>query len=327
MRLLVGGAQLTAGVALFFVGLSMMRGGIQGMAGTALRRALISVTRSSYRAGLFGLLLTLGLQSTSLLVVTLMELVDAEVIPLSAALAVVVGGNVGASLTVQFLAFRLYDAAPIVIAAGVMLLVLARSSAAKSTSLAILGFGTLYGAIAVVSSAAEAVSRLPLGSAFLLAVSPSALASGLFGAALTAVVQSNGVANGILLSLSRRGLISLRSAVAVVMGANVGSGSLAFIAAMPSGPSARTLAVANGLVNTAGVVLLLPLFGPFVQAIGAVSPSLPQAMATAHMTFNFLASAALFPFLVPLGALSQAGAALLYGPPIRTAPLHDARRL
>jgi phosphate:Na+ symporter len=319
------GARVALGIALFFVGLAILRHGLRRGADAAVRRMVGRTAAGTGRAVAAGFALTFALQSASLVVVTLMGLLDSGAIPFTTALAVAVGGNAGASLTVAFLAFRLYDLAPYVAVAGAVLMAVARRPRLRAFGMAVLGFGVMYGGIAWVSAGAEALARLPALQAALGAWGRSHATGFALGALLTALVQSNGVANGILLGLGRRGLLSLGPALAVVVGANVGSGALALVAAITTGTHGRALAVANGLVNVFGALALLPGFGLFTDVVGAVSPNLDQRMAAAHILFNVLASALMLPLLGPLGRLSLRLAAWMYGQEGRPPP-PQARR-
>lgn len=300
----LGLARFVLGMAVFFVGLAVMRRGVAGVASPGMRRAMARLTRRPLGAAATGLGLTLVLQSSSLATVLLMELVEAGLIGYPAAVAVILGGNVGAALSVQFLALRLYDLAVPILAAGLCLTFAARVRRWRSAGQALTGFGVVYGGIALVSAAAAPVASDPHLSSLVLHLGNAPLAAGLFGCLVTALVQSNGIANGILLSLARRGLLPLRTAAAVIAGANVGSGTLALVAAAPLSPLARRLAVANALVNVAGLLWVAPAFGLFVRVAAVMARDSAQAMANAHILFNLLASLGLLPVVAPFATVS-----------------------
>lgn len=300
----LGAAWFLVGMAVFFLGLAVLRRGIAGFADGTVRRVIGAVTRRPLGAAGAGLVLTLGLQSSSLIAVVLMELVDAGLISYPAAVAVILGGNVGAALSVQFLALQLYDFAVPIIALGLALALAAKARAWRSLGQAVTGFGTLYGGIALVSAAARPWSTDPRLSAVLMHVGRSPLGAGAFGLVVTALVQSNGIANGLLLALARRGLLPIATAAAVIAGANVGSGTLALVAALPGSRLARRLAVANALVNVAGLLWVIPAFDLFVHAARLLARDSAQAMANAHILFNFLASLTLLPVVGLFAALS-----------------------
>jgi phosphate:Na+ symporter len=310
----MGAARFVLGMAVFFLGLAVMRRGVAGTANAGLRRAIARVTRGPLGAAATGLVLTLVLQSSSLTTVLLMELVDAGLIGYGAAVAVVLGGNVGAALSVQFLALRLYDLALPILAIGAVLALVARRRRWRGVGQAVTGFGILYAGIALVSSAVDPFAADPRLGALVLRLGHTPLAAGLFGCLITAVVQSNGIANGILLALARKGLLPLGTAAAVIAGANVGSGTLALIAAIPLTPLARRLAVANALVNVAGLLWVVPGFGLFVRVAGAAARDGAQAMANAHILFNLLASLTLLPVVLPFAAVSAVVADRIFAP-------------
>jgi phosphate:Na+ symporter len=308
----MGATWFVLGMAVFFLGLAVMRRGVAGVASQGMRRAIAGVTRTPLGAAGTGLVLTLVLQSSSLATVLLMELVEAGLIGYPTAVAVILGGNVGAALSVQFLALRLYDLALPILAAGLVLTFVARSRRWRSAGQAVTGFGVLYGGIALVSAAATPVASDLRLSALVLHLGHAPVLAGLFGCLVTALVQSNGIANGILLALARRGLLPLRTAAAVIAGANVGSGTLALLAAVPLSPVARRLAVANALVNVAGLLWVVPAFGLFVRVAGIMARDSAQAMANAHILFNLLASLGLLPVVGPFAALSAITADRLF---------------
>lgn len=301
LTLVASAGLLALGLCVFFLGIVVMREGIGRAAGAGVRRVLAGATGNPVKALASGLVLSLVFQSTSLVAVVLMELLDTDLIDFEAATGVVLGSNIGASLTVQFLALRLYEWAVPLALAGLLLTAIARRPRSKGAGIALLGFGLLYGGIHLVTLASIPLTDARFLRQGLLALSHAPLSAGLFGLVLTSVVQSNGIANGILLSLARRGLIPVASAVAVITGANLGSGTLALLAAVPAGRKARGLAVVNALVNVAGLLWVIPAFGLFVRALEALSPSVPQALANAHMLFNVLASLTVLP-VIPLFA-------------------------
>jgi phosphate:Na+ symporter len=301
-----GAALFSLGMAVFFIGLAIMRRGIAGFAGAGLRTRLASLTRRPLGAAATGLVLTLCLQSSSLITVVLMELVDADLVPYPAAVAVILGGNVGAALTVQFLAVRLYDLALPLMAAGAVAALTLPPPRLRAGGTALFGFGVLYGGIAVVSAAVAPLASHGELARLLAALARSPLGAGLFGLVLTATVQSNGIANGLILELGRRGLMPLATSAAVIAGANVGSGALALIAALSASRLARRLAVANALVNVAGLVWVVPCFPLFVRVVGASTRDSAQALANAHILFNLLASATLIPVTAAFARFSAA---------------------
>lgn len=285
------------GLAVFFVGLGVMRRGISQGAGDRVRQVLLRVTGHTPSALAAGVALALLFQSTSLVAVVLMEFLDAGLVTFDGAVAVILGSNVGASLTVQFLALRLYEFWLPLCALGLLVAWLGRGPRVRSAGVALTGFGLLYAGIHLVTAASVPLAQAGFLRAGLLALSHSVAGSGLFGLVLTALVQSNGIANSILLSLARQGLLSLGQAIAVIVGANLGSGTLALVAALPSGAQARRLSVANALVNVAGLVWVVPGGALMVRLLDAVSPTVPQALANAHILFNVLASLTVLPLI------------------------------
>lgn len=314
LGLALAAGTLALGLGTFFLGLLIMRFGIGRAAGQGVRRALRRATGHPVLGLASGLVLSLVFQSTSIVAVVLMEFLDADLLTFEAATGVVLGSNIGAALTVQFLALRLYEWAVPLAAAGFLLQLLARPPRLRSAGTALLGFGLLYGGIYLVTLASVPLIGAPFLREGLLALSHSPVGAGLFGLTLTAVVQSNGIANGILLSLARQGLLPLSQAVAVITGANLGSGTLALLAAIPSGRRARRLAVANALVNVAGLIWVVPGFGLVLWALDQVSPNLPQALANAHILFNVLASLTVLPFVPAFARLCALLADHLFPP-------------
>ncbi len=319
--LLAGATRFGLGMGIFFLGLALMRRGLEGVAGARARRTIAHLTRTRTGAAAAGLLLTLVLQSSSLCTVLLMELVDAGLIGYPAAVVVILGGNVGAALSVQFLALRLYDLALPILAAGVAVAVVSRGRPVRDLGIGLAGFGTVYAGIALVTSAARPLTRDPRLGALLLHLGKSPVGAGLFGCLITAVVQSNAIANGILLALARQGLLPIATAAAVIAGANVGSGTLALIAALPLTPLARRLALANALVNIVGLLWVVPGFPLFVDLAGTFARDSAQAMANAHILFNLLASLSLLPLSLPFARFAGLLADRLFPAPPALEPL------
>jgi phosphate:Na+ symporter len=313
LALAAGAGAFVLGLAVFFLGLAILRTGVRRLQGERARRFLAAVSRRRTGAFFAGVALTLVLQSASLVTVVLMELVEADLVDYPAAVAVVLGGNVGAALTVQFLALRLYDLALPAAAAALVATLVLPTRRLRAAGLSVLGLAVLYAGIGLVSAAVDPLANSALLARLLQRASASPLLAGAFGCAVTAAVQSNGIANGLLLALGRRGLITMRSAAAVIAGANVGSGTLALLASVRSGRLARDLAAANALVNVAGLLWVVPAFPLFVRVAALGTRDVAQALANAHILFNLLASLSLLPVVGPFGRLAAAVADRLLG--------------
>jgi phosphate:Na+ symporter len=294
----------TLGLGVFFLGLGVLRRGVLALSGPAMAAALARWTQGPWRAAALGVALGFSLQSASLATVVLMELVEANLLDVEVATATVLGVNVGSALTIQLLVVEVFRWYGILLSAAVVA-ALWPAPRVRAAATALWGLGLLFAGLRLLSAATRPLSHAPWLMSLTHTVTRSPWGAGLLGLMLTAVAQSSSLVNGLLLSLARAGSFSVPTALALMAGSNVGSGSLALLASLSVDRRARPLAVANALVNVAGLAWVLFAFGPLVSLLAHAHSQGPSAFARAHILYNLLGSAALFPVYRPFALVCR----------------------
>ncbi|MFZ5923773.1 MAG: Na/Pi cotransporter family protein [Bacillota bacterium] len=295
--MLASSCRLLAGIALFFVGIRLLRSGLGGAARKRVESALLGLTSTAGTAVLTGAVVTALVQSSSAVTVAVVGLVDAGVLDLYRAFGVIMGANLGTCATAHVVAFRGEAFAIPVVCIGLAGYLGARRRLYRDLSVAITGFGCILWAVGVIQSAMAWLARAPWFAESLVVLGQAPLLGVIAGAVLTGVIQSSSVTTAVLIGLARQGLMGLRSAVAVALGSNIGTCVTALLASVAASPGARCAAILHVAFNVAGVIAVLPVFRAFVKLVEMVSPVDPgRSIANAHTLFNLLSILVVLPW-------------------------------
>ncbi|HUG38615.1 MAG TPA: Na/Pi cotransporter family protein [Candidatus Limnocylindrales bacterium] len=287
---------LFGGLALVLYGMQLTGEGLQRAAGGHLRHLLTSMTRSPLTAAASGAAVTALLQSSSATTLMLIGFVSAGIISFRQSLGVILGADIGTTVTVQLLAFRIQDLSLLLVGVGFAISFFSRRGFAKNMGQVVLGFGLLFLGMRVMTQALEPLAGHALTRQVLLALSGSPLVGILFGAVASASMASSAATIGLTLSLAHQGLLGLDGAVPIVLGANIGTCATALAASLRSSSDARRVAVAHIAFKVLGVALVFPLIGPFTALAAATSLDPARQIANAHSLFNLVISLLFLPF-------------------------------
>lgn len=278
-------ASLLGGVALLVFGIRMVGDGLQRAAGARLRQLLSTLTGSPVKGLLAGIGVTAVLQSSSATTVMLVGFASAGLLSLRQAIAVILGADVGTTLTVQLLAFNVLNYSLLVLFAGWVVRALAPAPV-RYAGEAVFGFGLLFLAMKLLSEGVAPLKDNALVNDIMLALTDQPVVLIAFAAAFTALVHSSSATIGLALSFASQGLLPLQGALPIILGANVGTVATAAAASVGARVEARRVAVAHAVFKILGVVLFLPFLGPFAELVRATAPDLPRQIANAHTIFN-----------------------------------------
>lgn len=276
------------GLALFLYGMQMMCDGLESCAGNHLEFILKCLTDHKIKAVLVGIIVTCLIQSSSAMTVLLIGFINAELIDLRRAIWVVMGANIGTTITGQMIAFNIGAIAPLLAIIGVIMIVFFSSRFFHHIGEVIGGLGILFMGLEFMS-----ISMIPLhSSAFFLdlmkSLSHPMLAIGI-GAVFTAVIQSSSAAMGILQTLALQELISLPQASYMIFGLNIGTCMTAFMASLSSCYNAKRLTLFHLIFNIFGTFLffILCMILPIFQWVQGFTPQMPMnQLANMHTLFN-----------------------------------------
>ncbi len=289
---------LLGGLALFLYGMQMMSTGLEAAAGTRMKSTPEKLTSSRVKGVLFGAAITAVIQSSSATTVMVVGFVNSGLMTLKQAVWVIMGANIGTTITGQLIALDIGAIAPLFAIAGVGAIMFIKSEKVHHISSIFAGLGILFMGMDMMGAA---MSPLKESEAFisLMTKFDNPLLGILVGALFTAVIQSSSASVGILQALASTGMIPLSSAVFVLFGQNIGTCITAVLASIGMKVNAKRTTVIHLLFNIIGTVLftVICLVTPYVTWIEAMTPGDPVAqIANAHTVFNIVTTLLLLPF-------------------------------
>ena len=292
--------QLLGGVGMFIFAIKLISDSLQNLAGARLRGLIEMFTKTPLMGVILGAAATVLVQSSSAVTVMTVSFVDAGLMNLSQAIGVIMGANIGTTVTGQILAFNVKDIAYLFIIGGVLLHFSCKRSTWKQFGIGLFGFGLLFVGMQTMESS---MSFLQDRKELFLAFSENPLMGLAAGALLTMLVQSSAATVGLTMALGMQGLLPLEAAVPIIFGDNVGTTITAVLASFGTGRSARQACAAHVLFNVIGVCVWLPCMPLWIGVVEATSSSLPHQIANAHSLFNICNTLLFLPFVRPFAAL------------------------
>ncbi len=295
---------LFGGLALFLYGMEASSEGLQKAAGEKMRVILGKLTNKPVMGVLVGTLTTAAIQSSSATTVMVIGFVSSTLMTLKQAIGVIFGCNIGTTLTVQLIAFNIAEYSPLLIALGFFLSIVlgGRSQALKFTGQVIFGFGLIFFGMGFMSESMNPLRSVPAFTGLMAEIGDKPILGLAFSALFTGIIQSSGAAIGISIALATQGILSLKAAIVIAFGANIGTTMTAALGSLGSGRDGKRVALIHFIFNFAGVLLFFPFLTPFTAFIkkitDAVEPgNISRAIANAHMLFNLLNTVVFLPFI------------------------------
>ena len=260
------------GLGLFLFGMKIMSEGLQKVAGSRMRKILEALTNNRIIGTLVGIAVTAMIQSSSATTVMVVGFVNAGLMSLVQSIGVILGANIGTTVTAQLIAFKITKYALPAIGLGAGLKLFSRNKKWSYFGEILLGFGLLFFGLSVMKSGFDPLKSSEEFRQLFLIVGNNHLLGVLIGAVLTIIVQSSSATIGITLALASSGILSFDASVALILGENIGTTITANIAAIGTNLAARRTAFAHFLFNTLGVCYMLVFFPYFLQFIAAITP-------------------------------------------------------
>lgn len=274
-----------------------MRQGLQSFAGHRLQQALLWMTATPWRGFWSGSVSTALLQSSTALTVMAVSFVDARLLPFENALGLILGSNIGTTLTTQLLAFPLDRLTPYIMLLGT-LGYLFIPNRWRFLSLSVFGLGVLFFALTLLQAGMAPLADQPAIQDFLQHLGDNHLKGVIAGTVLSALLHSSSATTGLVMLLTEDGWLTLPTALAFIFGANIGTCFTSVLAALATSRAAQRVALFHVLLNVFGVLLFLPFVTPLAQGLTLMGGNLSRQVANAHTLFNLLSSILAFP-LVP----------------------------
>ncbi len=307
--------QLGGGLALFLFGMRLMTESLKTVAGPGMKNLLAKLTANRFTGAFAGAIITAVVQSSSVTTVLVVGFVSAGLLNLSQSIGVILGANVGTTITAQIIAFQVYKYGLLMVAIGFFMEILARREYLRQWGVAVMGLGLIFFGMELMSIGTEPLRQWP---PFIEAMKgiENPLLSILIGMAFTAIVQSSSATTGIVIVLASQGLISLETGIGLVLGSNIGTCVTAFISALGRPREAMQVAWVHVIFNVAGVllwVLFIPQLADLARSLSPSSMTLPggavptadlaRQIANAHTIFNVSNLVLFIWFTTPLARL------------------------
>lgn len=291
---------LAGGLGLFLFGMKLMSEGIEKAAGARLRSILEFFTKNKFTGMIVGIVFTAIVQSSSACTVMVVSFVNSGLMNLYQAAGVILGANIGTTVTSQLVSINLSEVAPVILLIGVLAMLFCKSAKVNKIAEVIVGFGVLFLGLNSMSSAMSGLREMPEVVAILSGLTSPLLAM-LVGFILTAIIQSSSVTVSIVLLMANQGLLDVHICFPIILGCNMGSCVSALLASLAGKKEAKRAAMIHFLFNIFGsavIFLLLQVaLEPIYQFIVNISGENPGRMvANAHTAFKVFQVAMLFPF-------------------------------
>ena len=287
---------LFGGMALLLYGIRLSGEALQRALGARLRSLLTGLSRNRVFAVASGAEITAMIQSSAATTLMLIGFVSAGLMSFRQTLGVILGADIGTTFTVQLIAFRVTDYAPLLVGLGFTVSFVAGRRVLKDVGQAILGLGLMFLGLKLILDNVGPLKTTPLAIDLLRAVDENPAIGLLVGAVFSALVTSSAATLGLALAFAHQGLLPLGGAVAIVLGANIGTCVTALTASVGATAEAKRVAVAHIAFKLLGAALVFPFIGPFATLVAATASEPARQIANAHTLFNIGISLAFLPF-------------------------------
>ena len=241
--------QLVGGLGLFLYGMKIMGDGLENAAGEKLKRVLEKVTSNRFLGVLIGALVTAVIQSSSATTVMVVSFVNTGLMNLMQAAGVIMGANVGTTITAQMVSLDLSKIAPLFIGLGVIITMAAKKKKTKEFGYIALGFGILFLGMNMMSQSMKPLSNSDSFKNIITVIGENRLLGVVAGLAMTAIVQSSSATTGILIALASANTIDIKIALPIILGCNIGTCVTALIAAIGTNRTAKKAALLHLFFN------------------------------------------------------------------------------
>ena len=286
---------LFGGLGMFLYGMEMMSDGMKMTAGNSMRAILKKLTSNRFIAVFVGAFITMIIQSSSATTVMLVSFVNSGLLNFVQALGVILGSNIGSTVTAQIVAFKVTDYALLLIAVGSIMTLFSKKDTAKHIGFVILGFGLLFYGMKVMSDTMKPLRTDPTFNSILTSFENPFLGI-LAGAIFTALIQSSSATTGIVITLASSGSITLEAGIPLILGANIGTCITALLAGLKATRDAKRVAIGHVLFNVIGVLVFCFWIPTFADLVAQTTDNVPRQIANAHTIFNIVSTMLFIPF-------------------------------
>lgn len=299
-EILTIGLGLLGGLAIFLFGMKTMSTSLQEVAGERMRSILAAVTKNPVVGVMAGALATAVLQSSSATTVMVIGFVSAGLMRLPQAIPIIMGANIGTTITAQIIAFKLSDYILLFVALGFFIMSVAKRERIKLGGSALFGFGLLFVGIETMGAVMKPLATNPMFTDMITYVADIPVLGVVVGTVMTLIVQSSSATIAVLQNLAAQpgahgeSILGLEGAIPVLLGDNLGTTVTALLASIGQSRDAKRVALAHCIFNLSGCLLFVGLTGPFASLVAAIPPTgaelevIARQIANAHTCFNVI---------------------------------------
>ena len=289
---------LMGGLGLFLYGMNLMADGLQKSAGSKLKRKVELLTSNVLMGVIVGALVTAIIQSSSATTVMVVGFVNAGIMTLPQAIGVIMGANIGTTITAQIVSLDLVGLAPMALGIGIILYLFGSKPKTKNIAEILIGFGILFTGMDFMKDAVKPLTEYQGFTNALASLGKNPLLGILLGFGITAIVQSSRASMGMLLEVSSTGVISLGAALPILYGENIGTCVTSLISSIGASKNARRAATMHLIFNMIGtMIFMLVLTKPIMALVQHLDPNdVSRQIANSHTLFNIVNVIILLPF-------------------------------
>ena len=291
---------IAGGVALFLYGIKLLSSALQSLAGNKLRHLLGTLTKTPLRGILVGIVVTVLIQSSAGTTVMTVSFVNTGLLSLKQALGLIMGANIGTTVTAQLIAFNIDALALPFLAVGVFMSMLFSKKQLGYLASGFIGLGLVFMGMQTMKTASHIISQ---HRDLLLFLSQNPFSGVVAGIVLTAMIQSSAATIGLTIAVASQGLITLDAALPIILGDNIGTTLTAIFASLNASRPAKQAAMGHVLFNLIGTLIFLTLLPFYREIVAMTSPDIGRQIANAHTIFNLLNTILFFPFISLLAKL------------------------
>ena len=289
---------LLGGLGLFLYGMNLMAEGLQKAAGEKLKKIVEKLTSNVVMGVLVGTVVTAIIQSSSASTVMVVGFVNAGIMNLTQAIGVIMGANIGTTVTAQLVSFKLEAIAPVALGIGIILYLFSKKQRTKDLATILLGFGILFTGMEFMKDAVKPLAEYEGFRNALIYFGQHPLLGILAGFAITGIIQSSSASMGMLIALASQGLIPINAALPILYGDNIGTCVTSLLSSIGASKNAKRAATMHLTFNVIGTIIFMLVLGKpismFVQYLDPNDAS--RQIANAHTIFNVINVLVLLPF-------------------------------
>ncbi|MBP3930094.1 MAG: Na/Pi cotransporter family protein [Peptostreptococcaceae bacterium] len=295
MKIIMG---VILGLGLFLYGMNLMSKSLEESAGNRLKKIIQIMTKNIFMGILVGAIFTAIIQSSSATTVMVVSFVNAGVMNLNQAIGLIMGANIGTTITTQLISFDLGNTIYIALIIGTIMFICFRNKNIKNIGKVFIGFAILFIGMDIMTNSLNPLSKHPIVKEMLINFGKYPVMGVIVGFGITAIIQSSSAAGGILIALAQQGLLPINSAIYMLYGQNMGTCITALISSVGTNKNAKRAAIMHLTFNIIGTIIFVILLNNIlICLVSYLTPdNIPRQIANASTIFNVITVIILAPF-------------------------------